>query len=127
MCVARLDGEGRYFGMTEVDADAVPPGAVVVTRECDLPVDGSYRYDRQAKSFVRPVPRKDEPANMHAETVAALAGVGFAMRAADLPMPALTLRWLAWFETTLDYTGLLSKKADGVVALSLVKPSEFKD
>lgn len=131
--IAVLDGEGRYFGMKEVAAADVPAGAVVLPG-CDLPCDGSYRYDRAAKAFVKPPPGKDESTNLQAETVAALAGIGFAMRAADLPMPPLTQLWLRWFEGTIDYTGLLSRATDGTVmrdaagktVMQLVKPSEFK-
>lgn len=127
VCVAVLDGEGRYFGKKEVAADAVPPGAVEVPKHCDLPEDGTYQWRSGPAAFFREqVPGQIEPVDLAAETVAALAGIGFALRAADMPLPPLTLKWLRWFETTLDYTGLLSKDAGGLAGLDLVKPSAFK-
>lgn len=47
--LAKLTPDDVLIGFEE--AEAAPPGAVVVPADCDLKTDGRYRYNRDAARF----------------------------------------------------------------------------
>lgn len=92
--IAILDKKSRLVGLRKLGKRAkIPKGAVVVVDECDLPVDGSYKWMPEDKCFM-PVGHglgKPGPAPISTETVVLLLAANMSNP------PQEVVDWMKWY------------------------------
>ncbi len=93
--IAILDKKSRLVGLRRLGKRAkVPKDAVVVTDECDLPVDGTYKWIPEDEGFM-PVGHglgKPGPAPISTETVVLLLASNM------VNPPQEVLDWIEWYK-----------------------------
>lgn len=101
---AVLDPDGMYRGHEPLPGKAaLNPDDVEVPPDCDL-APGRYRWD--GKTFL-PVksPEPEDVVNEHHTLVAVAAGFAAVEKALPGTLPEITLRWIDWYEKTVDAKG----------------------
>ncbi len=93
--VAVLDKQERLVGFKTKARTS--ESDVVVVEECDLPTDGSYKYDHDNHRFVPLGYGFDRPAPAPVSETRILY---LLVRAMEDP-PGEVVEWLAWYETNL--------------------------
>ncbi len=95
-CVAELNDKGRLVGLKRgVRKSDLVDGAVLVNPECDLPLDGSYKYSQESRCFVPLGHGFGKPMQAPITESRVLYHIA---RALEDPHEELR-QWLAWYET----------------------------
>ena len=115
--VARLDANGIYQGIDEIDADDLTETHVHLPNGCDLP-PGTYRWDNDRKTFIA-LQRDDEAAAPDPHALRSIAVGLMALQQHGLTLPAETLNWLDFYCTSIDFMGNLNDETAALVELFL--------
>lgn len=100
--VAVLDNEQKLVGMTKIDEPANRPSDLVfLPDECDLPTDGTYKYDWENAQFVPLGHGFGKPEKQPVADSRVMYLLIKEMQADGKSHPELT-EWATWYEKTLS-------------------------